>query len=221
VTRPRPLIAIDGPAGSGKSTLARRLAEELDLPYVNTGLMYRWLTLRAVEEGVDPDDEDGLGALAGGITFELNESVRPAELLIDGRIPGPEVTSPEVESRVSRVSRHPRVREVLRAAQRRLCEGGGVVEGRDIGSVVAPRADAKIYLEADEDERVTRRTGERAASGASVGRDLAERDALDARTNPPEPAADAVAIDTTSMDADLVLRIALAVVRAKLSERGW
>jgi cytidylate kinase len=216
--RRAPLVAIDGPAGSGKSTLARRLAERLDLPYVNTGLMYRALTLRAVRAGVDPEDGPGLADLARAMTFELNSTLRPPELAIDGAAPDPAITSEDVESRVSRVARHPEVREVLRAEQRRLCEGGGVVEGRDIGSIVAPDADAKVYLEADEAERVSRRTRERASADPEVGRALAERDALDARTNPPEPAEDAVTIDTTGMDADAVFEAALAVVRARLPE---
>jgi cytidylate kinase len=221
VTRRRPVVTIDGPAGSGKSTLARRLAETLDLPYLNTGLMYRALTLRAVQRGVDLDDGPGLAALAEGMTFDLDTSLHPPELAIDGSGPAPELTAPEVESNVSAVARHPEVRAVLRTEQRRLSELGGVVEGRDIGTVVAPRADAKIYLEAEEAERIARRTNERRIVPGEVGRALSARDALDAHTNPPEPANDAVAIDTTEMDPETVFRTALAVVRSRLAERGW
>lgn len=212
------LVAIDGPAGSGKSTLARRLAETLDLPYLNTGLMYRALTLEALRRGVDPEDGPGLAALAGGMRFDLDATVRPAQLVIDGQAPDPSLATREVESTVSLVARHPEVRGVLRAEQRRLCEGGGVVEGRDIGTVVAPHADVKLFLEAAETERIARRALERGDPGTPVGPALSERDALDARTNPLEPAEDAVAIDTTTMEPDEVFEAALAVVRARLSE---
>jgi cytidylate kinase len=213
-------VAIDGAAGSGKSTLSRRLAQTLDLPYLNTGLMYRALTLRALDRGVDVDDGRGLAELAREMTFDLNESLRPPELWIDGAPPIAELSSPPVESSVSRVSRHPEVRALLRVEQRRLCEGGGVVEGRDIGTVVAPDADLKVFLSADEAERATRRTRERPDPTDEVARALSVRDALDARTNPLEPAADAVAIDTTGLSADEVFEEVLALVRARLSGAG-
>ena len=221
MTRRDPLIAIDGPAGSGKSTLAHRLAESFALPYLNTGLMYRAVTHEALEAEMDLDDGEGLAVLSRTIGFDLDQRVHPPSLMIDGRQPGKELTRPEVESNVSRVARHPEVRAVLREAQRRLSERGGVVEGRDIGTVVAPQADVKLYLEADEQVRVSRRAGERAAREYRVAAELSARDALDARTNPPEPAEDAVAIDTSQMDADGVFAVALAVVRARLEERGW
>jgi cytidylate kinase len=214
------VIAIDGPAGSGKSTLARRLAETLELPYLNTGLMYRALTLRAIGQGVDPDDGHALAAVARGMKFDLDLSLRPPELSIDGAAPDPAVTSPEVESTVSHVARHPEVREVLRAEQRRLAAGGAVVEGRDIGTVVAPAADVKLFLVADERERIARRTTERRDDEAEVGRELARRDALDAGTNPLEPALDAVAIDTTGLDPDTVFERALSLVRSRGRERS-
>jgi cytidylate kinase len=218
VTGARPVIAIDGPAGSGKSTLARRLAETLGLPYLNTGLMYRALTLRASTSGVDADDGPGLAALAMGMKFDLDLSLQPPELWIDGGPPDPAVTSPEVESTVSHVARHPEVRELLRAEQRRLVAGGAVVEGRDIGTVVAPGADVKLFLGADERERIARRTTERRDDEGEVGTALSARDTLDAGTNPLEPAEDAVAIDTTGMDADAVYERALAIVRSRVSE---
>lgn len=218
--RRRPLIAIDGPAGSGKSTLARRLAAALDLPYINTGLMYRAVTLEAMARDVDLEDGAALATVASRMRFDLDAKVRPAELLIDGAVPDPALETAEVESRVSRVAAHPEVRSVLRAEQRRLCEGGGVVEGRDIGTVVAPDADVKLFLEAEETERIARRTHERGASRAELGRALSARDALDARTNPLEAADDAVAVDTTDMSADEVYEAALALVRVRLSGRG-
>jgi len=220
VSRGRTVVAIDGPAGSGKSTLARRLAERLGLPYLNTGLMYRALALRAIREGVDLEDGVGLADLAGRMTFDLDPNVRPPALTIDGGAPDATLTSPEVESNVSIVARHPEVRSVLRAEQRRLCEGGGVVEGRDIGTVVAPQAHAKIFLKAEEVERIARRTNEREDVAHEVGPALSARDELDARTNPLEPAEDAVEIDTTRMSPDEVFETALALVRGRLREGG-
>jgi cytidylate kinase len=220
VSGERTVVAIDGPAGSGKSTLARNLAAELGLPYLNTGLMYRAVTLKALREGLDVDDGPGLAELARRLTFDLSTSVRPSQLTIDGSDPEPDLTSPEVESNVSAVSRHPEVRAVLRAEQQRLCKSGGVVEGRDIGTVVAPSAQAKIFLEADESARVARRTTERDWDARVVARALSERDSSDSRTNPLAPAEDAVAIDTTLMGPDDVFRTALAVVRARLAEHG-
>jgi CMP/dCMP kinase len=214
------IVAIDGPAGSGKSTLARRLAQTLDLPYLNTGLMYRALTLRALQRGVDPDDADGLAALARVITFDLDWRARPPELTIDGSRASEQLQSADVESRVSRVARHPHVREVLRAEQRRLSERGGVVEGRDIGTVVAPHADVKLYLQAAQSERISRRVNERSAPTEPVGDALSARDEIDARTNPLRPADDAVAIDTTGMSSDQVYERALATIRARLAQLG-
>jgi CMP/dCMP kinase len=214
------IVAIDGPAGSGKSTLARRLAQTLDLPYLNTGLMYRALTLQALQRGIDPDDADGLAALAREITFDLDWRVRPPELTIDGSRASEQLQSADVESTVSRVARHPHVREVLHAEQRRLSERGGVVEGRDIGTVVAPHADVKLYLQAAQSERISRRINERSAPAEPLGDALSARDALDARTNPLRPASDAVAIDTTGMTSDQVYEKALAKTRARLAQRG-
>src|SRR5207249_1148277 len=141
------IVAIDGPAGSGKSTLAAGLARALGVPYVNTGLMYRAVAARALEQGVGPDDERGLAAIARSLRFELSAGPSP-ELVIDGRSPGPELTSGDVEAVVSEVASHPEVRAELREAQRVLGRGGGVTEGRDIGTVVFPDADVKIFLSA-------------------------------------------------------------------------
>lgn len=212
----RAVIAIDGAAGSGKSTLAHRLASELGLPYVNTGLMYRALALEAHREGVSPDDAAGLERLARRIEFDLDSSVRPAELAIDGEPPEAALTSPEVESSVSAVSRHPQVRAVLRAEQRRLASEGAVMEGRDIGSVVAPDAPLKLFLRAHPRERVGRRALERQDDPRRIAESLGTRDEQDALTNPLVPAADAVVLDTTELSPDEVARRAFALVR----ERG-
>ncbi len=211
-----PVIAIDGAAGSGKSTLARRLAVELDLPYVNTGLMYRGVALKAHRLGLATDDAERLAALAADTRFELDSSVRPPELTIDGEPPGPELSAPEVESSVSAVARHPEVRTVLREVQRRLAAGGGVVEGRDIGTVVAPNADLKLFLQAHPEERADRRALERDDDPARIAQALGTRDELDARTNPLVPAPDAVVLDTSGLEPGDVLARALALAR----ERG-
>jgi GTP-binding protein len=210
------VIAIDGPAGAGKSTLARRLADRLGLPYVNTGLMYRALADRALSLGVDPDDADRLGAEATVLRFDLGEAQGPgeplAELSIDGALPAPSLASPEVEQVVSRVARHPEVRRVLRERQRALGAAGCVMEGRDIGTVVFPDADVKIFLSAVPGIRADRRERERGGTGG-IGAAVAERDALDAMTNPPVPAADAHVLDTTAAGPQEVLAAALEIVR--------
>jgi len=216
------VVAIDGPAGSGKSTLARDLASALQLPYVNTGSMYRALTRRALDDSVDADDGPALARLAGAMRFDLDRTVEPAALRVDGRPPGEELAFAEVESNVSRVARHPEVRAVLRAEQRRLGRDGAVLEGRDIGSVVFPDATLKLYLQADAQARVARRAEERRADGRrdAVAERLEARDALDARVNPLVPPDDAVVIDTTSLDAGQVLARALELVRERTDPGG-
>ena len=209
------VITIDGAAGSGKSTLARAMALALGLPYVNTGLMYRALALRAHRGGVSPDDAPALERLARELRFELDRSVRPPELRIDGAPPDASLTTPEVESNVSAVARHPEVREVLRAEQRRLAADGAVMEGRDIGTVVAPDAPLKLFLEAHPKERADRRALEREDEPSRIAEALGTRDELDARTNPLEPAPDAVVLDTTGLAPGDVVRRALELVRRR------
>jgi cytidylate kinase len=210
------VIAIDGAAGSGKSTLARALAVELGLPYVNTGLMYRAVALKANRAGIATDDARALANLAVETRFELDSSVYPPELTIDGEPPAAGLSTPEVESSVSAVARHPEVRAVLREVQRRLAAAGGVIEGRDIGTVVAPQARLKLFLQAHPDERAGRRALERDDDRGRIAEALGTRDELDALTNPLVPAPDAVVLDTTGLEARDVLDRALALAR----ERG-
>jgi cytidylate kinase len=215
------VVAIDGPAGAGKSTLAHRLAAALDLPYVNTGAMYRATTREAVRLGIDLDDAERLSRVAARLRFDLTSTGTPRTLLIDGREPGAELADPEVERDVSTVAAHPAVREVLRDEQRRLGRHGAVMEGRDIGSVVFPDADVKIFLEAPHDERVARRARERREREADgVADALGERDALDERVNPFVPPRDAVRLDTGGRDADEVLQDALRVVASRVRGAG-
>ena len=205
------VVAIDGPAGSGKSTLARRLATALRLPYLNTGSMYRALARRTLDQGIDPADGRALARLASTMRFDLESSLMPPELRIDGRPPGQELVTLDVEGTVSSVSSHPEVRRIMVAEQRRLGSPGAVVEGRDIGTVVFQDAPVKIFLDASERERAGRRSLER--GGVEVAAGMARRDELDAMVNPFVPAPDAVHIDTTDREPDEVFREAVALVQ--------
>jgi cytidylate kinase len=208
------VIAIDGAAGSGKSTLARGLAAALGLPYVNTGLMYRALTRAALDAGVDLDDERALAGLTRGLRVHLTDGV-PPELEVEGYPPGVLHTA-EVDAAVSRASRHPSVRSLMRVSQRELGEGGAVMEGRDVGTVVWPDATVKIHLRADPRQREARRVRDRGPEETRVAHDLHARDSRDALVNPLEAADDAVTIDTSDATPDETLSLALEIVRDRL-----
>jgi cytidylate kinase len=217
------VVAIDGAAGSGKSTLARLLAEPLGLPYVNTGAMYRALTLAARRGEVDVEDEEALVRLMDTLDFTLSPVGRPArdqqdprELWIDGAPPSDELESADVESNVSAIAKHSAVRAAMRAAQRALGEGGAVMEGRDIGTAVFPDAPVKVFLIAEAHERAGRRVEERGSE--DVAGALHERDRRDARVNPFVPADDAVVIDTSDLDVDATVRAVLAIIAQRAPE---
>ena len=212
--RPAPLIAIDGPAGAGKSTLARRLAEALGVPHIDSGVMYRALASAALTRRIDPRDGPGLASMAGTISFGLGGEDVPS-VLVDGRSPDPSLRSSEVEEVVSAVASHPEVRGVMRAAQRALANGGGVVEGRDIGSVVLREAPVKIYLSAEPGVRAERRAGERGRR-SGLPEELARRDALDERTSPPSQGG-AHVLDSTDRTPDEVFQEALRIVEKALN----
>jgi len=206
------VVAIDGPAGAGKSTVARALAERLAFRYLDTGAMYRALTWLAMKRGLDLGDSGGLDQLAQENPVLFSEDDRVW-------IAGIDVTSSIRETRVDRmvpvVARHHAVREVMRDRQRELGRDGDVViEGRDIGTVVAPNAEVKVFLVADRDERAKRRVSERPGIGAdALATDLRLRDESDAARM--QPAADATEIDTTSLEVgDVVDRIE-ALVRER------
>ena len=212
------VIAIDGAAGSGKSTLARGLAEALGLPYVNTGIMYRALTLAALDRGVDPDDGAALARLMSRLRFSLSSGI-PPELEVEGSSPTPALMSDRVEGEVSHVARHPEVRALMREGQRALGLPGAVVEGRDIGSVVFPDAPLKLFLTAESDKRGERRAEQRGVTDADeVEGALLRRDTKDAQVNPFEPAADAIVLDTSDRNIDDTLRDAIAIVHDRMPE---
>ena len=213
----RRIVAIDGAAGSGKSTLARSLARTLDLPYVNTGLMYRALTASAIRNGVAEDDVEALIDLTHALRFTLDGS-DPLALKVSDFDEG-ELMTLAVERSVSRVARHPRVRAWMHEAQRTLGANGAVMEGRDIGSVVFPDAAVKLYLQAAPGARIERRVRERPrARSEEISAVLETRDELDARTNPLTPPPGAIVIDTDMLDAEDTLRTAIAVVREQAPE---
>jgi CMP/dCMP kinase len=199
------IVAIDGPAGAGKSTVARRLAERLGFRYLDTGAMYRALTWLAMREGLPLGEGDPLGSLARRNPVVFDEVGRVFIADVD-------VTSAIRQSRIDRmvpvVARHHEVREVMRERQRALAaEGNAVIEGRDIGTVVAPNAEIKVYLQADPSIRAKRRQAERPDIGAdALATDLRTRDESDRVRM--QPAEDAELIDTTDLEVeDVVGRI--------------
>ncbi len=196
-----PVVAIDGPSGAGKSTVARGVAAALGFEVLDTGAMYRAVTFAVLEAGVDPTDADAAAALARRVRID-QEGVTTR---LDGRDVSAEIRTPEVTSTVSTVAAHPAVRAVLVELQRRWAatHGAGVVEGRDIGTVVFPDAVLKVFLTASDTERARRRRDEDNPDGTvsvdAVRADLGRRDHLDTTrpASPLVPADDAVRIDTT------------------------
>jgi cytidylate kinase len=197
------IVAIDGPAGAGKSTVAKTLADQLGFRYLDTGAMYRALTWLAITQGMPLGDGPPLAELAAQNPVSFDDAGR---VWIAGRDVTAAIRKARVDRLVPVVARHPEVREVMRGRQRELVEhGDAVVEGRDIGTVVAPQADVKVYLVADRDVRARRRITERPGIGAeALETDLRLRDESDAARM--QPAADAQVIDTTDLVVDDVVR---------------
>ncbi|MBV8208241.1 MAG: (d)CMP kinase [Acidobacteria bacterium] len=221
-SRFRPVIAIDGPAGAGKSTIAGRLAERLGFLNIETGAMYRALSLKAIESGTAVDDGPALAELARRSRIELIPTPEGNRVLLDGADVSARIRQPDITDSASRVSVHPEVREWMVAQQRELgAQGGVIMEGRDIGTVVFPDAELKVFLDASPNVRTERRLAQhqqktgRPAERDTVAAELHERDRRDrTRVNSPLVAAeDAMIIDSTGLSVDEVVERILALIR--------
>ena len=219
----RVVIAVDGPSGSGKSTVARAVAKSLGLRYLDTGAMYRAITWAVLDRGIDPDEAATVATLAVAVALLVGTDPDSPTVTVDGTDVTTAVRSAAVTAAVSAVSAIPEVRRVMVARQRELIgDGGIVVEGRDIGTTVAPDADLKIFLTADAAARAERRGKEMvgeapdAATLAGTEADLRRRDAADSGrvASPLRQAPDAVVVDSTSMNADAVVHHVLGLLAA-------
>jgi CMP/dCMP kinase len=220
---PKLIIAIDGPVGSGKSTLARRVAEILGYIYIDTGAMYRAVGLKALRRGmaIEPDNADALEGLTRETRIDLCAQNGSQRIFLDGEDVTASIRTPEVAQAASKIAVIPGVRHVLVAEQRRAGQQGGVVmEGRDIGSVVFPDAQLKIFLTASPEVRAERRWREHQQKGDKIDlartlEEIRERDRRDEgrASSPLVRAADAVVVDSTAMDAEEVARLVVMLAR--------
>jgi cytidylate kinase len=214
----RPVIAIDGPAGAGKSTIARGVAQRLGVEHLDTGAMYRAVACAAVRQGVDPDDQAAVGALAETLRIDFDDDV----VLVDGRDVTIEIRGATVTAAVSAVAANSQVRRELVGRQREWVDGrvGGVVEGRDIGTVVLPDAALKVYLTASPRVRAQRRVAQGGGDLDEIERSIARRDAMDSERedSPLRPASDAWLLDTSELNADEVIEQVVAAYHTRLAE---
>ncbi|HEC24012.1 MAG TPA: (d)CMP kinase [Chloroflexi bacterium] len=225
------LIAIDGPAAAGKTTLAHQVAERLGYLYFDTGVMYRAVTLAALERGIDISDEAAISALAEQVEIDVRpptvDDGRTSTVYLDGEDVTNRLFSAAVDASVSAVSAYPGVRAAMTRQQRRIGERGQVVMvGRDIGTVVFPDADLKIYLDASVETRARRRWQDYQAKGQDgsyedILASMRQRDRIDSQREiaPLRPARDAIVIDTTNMDAGAVLEYVLKIVESRDCDR--
>ncbi|WP_327031686.1 (d)CMP kinase [Micromonospora ureilytica] len=216
----RCVVAVDGPSGSGKSTVSRRLAVAIGARYLDTGAMYRAITFAVLRSGVDLADAASVAKVASEVKLHIGTHPQGYAVTVDGAGVDADIRGPEVTGAVSAVAAVPAVRELLVTRQREMIANARriVVEGRDIGSVVAPDADLKVFLTASEAARAARRSAEDSADVAATAADLARRDRLDStrKVNPLAQAPDAVVLDTTELGIDEVV----ARLRDLLTERG-
>ena len=212
------VIAIDGPAGAGKSTVAKLVAEATGLPYLDTGAMYRCIALQSMMENVEATDEVSMARIAE--TADI--SVEGTTSLLNGDDVSQLIRTPEIASIVSIIAAQSPVRTAMRHQQQKWIgvHGGGVVEGRDIGTVVFPEAKVKIYLTASPEERAARRVGQNGGDIANVAASIAERDRIDSgRTDSPlRPADDAIVVDSTGLDISEVVSIIVEQFLQKAGE---
>ncbi|HKD90511.1 MAG TPA: (d)CMP kinase [Terriglobales bacterium] len=219
------VVAIDGPAGAGKSTIAAQLAQKLGYLNLETGAMYRALALKALQDGVALDDSAALADLARRSQIELIPTAENNRVLLDGEDVSSRIRQPDVTSAASRVSVHPAVREWMVARQRELGAAGGVImEGRDIGTVVFPDAEVKVFLDATPNVRTERRVAQHqqktglAAAREAIAAELQERDRRDATraASPLIAAKDAVIIDSSGLSIDEVVARIESLIRQKV-----
>jgi cytidylate kinase len=221
--RERLTIAIDGPSGAGKSTVASSLGRRLGYVYIDTGAMYRSVALRVKEKGIVPEDELAVGQLASSLHIIVSREGVKTRIFCDGEDITEAIRTPEISRLASFISRQKRVREALVRMQREMGKEGGVIlEGRDIGTVVFPDADVKFYLDAESDERVRRRYHEMVEKGMEVDfketqQELLQRDHNDMHRShsPLKKADDALFVDTTDRSVEEIVDEMVGIVKAK------
>lgn len=214
------VIAIDGPAGAGKSTVARRVAVATGLPFLDTGAMYRCVALAAMRNGVDPSDGDAVGHLANRVTIDLSEE----GVSLDGVDVTDEIRAERVSATVSLIAVHSSVRTAMRDQQRAWVRAreGGVVEGRDISTVVFPDAILKVFLTASPEVRARRRVDQVGGNVDEIAAAIAERDRIDSTRadSPLRPADDAVVIDSSDLSTDAVVAMIVESYVSRAGVRG-